>query len=311
MSKTTLPARRNACNTIGGVLLGYAAIMFIATTVTMLFTTGLDRIVSSLGGSPSRSKDLLSQVIDGSGPGYILSSLLMVLVIRLWKGQGYLPRSMQKRGRMSLPLFLAIVSVFMSVQAITTLLFNYTESILNHWGLTSDFAQTQASGQTSSVSMFLYVGIFAPVVEELMFRGAIFDTLQPFGKRFAMVSSALLFGLFHGNLIQIPFAFLVGLILSYVRVNYGLLWCIVLHFINNCIFAELLALYGNLSNILLAACVFGALITLTIRGNHLRHTLKAIPSTERGAYRDLLANPLTIILLGYCLLSTLATIVLL
>ncbi len=310
MNNRSLPARRAACNTIGGVLLGYAAVMLLATIVSMLFVSGYGLIVSNLPDQlGSLDKNLLPELIDLSGPGYILTALLVVLMIRLWKGQGYLPQAMKKQGALSFPGFLAILSVFMSIQLITYFLSGYAESILNHWGLTSMFAQAQASGQSSTLSMFLYVGVFAPIVEELMFRGAIFDTLRPYGQRFAMVSSALLFGLFHGNLIQIPFAFLTGLVLSYVRSEYGLRWCILLHFINNCILAQLLAPLPDLSSALLWVCFVAALVTLTLRGNHLRHYIKAIPATQGGAYRDLFVNPLTILLMGYCLLSTLLTIV--
>lgn len=309
MRKRSLPARKSACNTIGGVLLGYAAIMLVATTVSMLFSRGYSLIISGLGDLLAPfDKNLLPDAIDESGPGYVLSALLVVLTIRLWKGQGYLPQAMKKQGSMSLPAFLGSLGVFMSVQTVSGILISYAESILNHWGLTSMHAQLQASGQSSTLSMFLYVGILAPIVEELMFRGAIFDTLLPFGRRFAMVSSALLFGLFHGNLIQIPFAFLVGLVLAYVRSEYGMIWCIALHFINNCILVEILSAYEAASSIVLVACFVVAVLALTLRGNHLRHQLKAIPATDQGAYRDLFANPLTIVLMIYCLLSTLVTI---
>ena len=41
--------------------------------------------------------------------------------------------------------------------------------------------------------------ILAPVAEELMFRGWILRSLRPYGKRFAVLGSAVLFGIFHGN----------------------------------------------------------------------------------------------------------------
>ena len=54
----------------------------------------------------------------------------------------------------------------------------------------------------------------APVLEECLFRGLIFQSLRRYGERFAILFSALLFALAHANLSQFPLAFLLGLMLS-------------------------------------------------------------------------------------------------
>ena len=51
---------------------------------------------------------------------------------------------------------------------------------------------------------------------------------------FAVCTSALLFGLFHGNLHQIPFAILVGLALGYIVIRTNNIWiAVAVHFLNN------------------------------------------------------------------------------
>lgn len=60
-------------------------------------------------------------------------------------------------------------------------------------------------------------GILIPIVEELIFRGLLFKTLRkwiPFV--FSMVISAVLFGLYHGNLVQFVYATICGLMLAYL-----------------------------------------------------------------------------------------------
>jgi hypothetical protein len=47
-----------------------------------------------------------------------------------------------------------------------------------------------------------------------------------------------MFGIFHGNFTQIPFAFIVGLILGYVALEYNITWAMVLHMINNLLLAD-------------------------------------------------------------------------
>lgn len=72
------------------------------------------------------------------------------------------------------------------------------------------------------------------LVEELVFRGYLFGTLRRHGDGIAILISALVFGLFHGNILQFPFAFLLGLVQAWLLVKTGsILPCILLHFANN------------------------------------------------------------------------------
>lgn len=89
----------------------------------------------------------------------------------------------------------------------------------------------------TSVSLALYTAVAAPVTEELLFRGAVLRSLQPYGKRFAIFCSALLFGLVHQNLTQTPFAFGFGLLAGYVAMEYSILWSMSLHILNNAVLA--------------------------------------------------------------------------
>lgn len=76
--------------------------------------------------------------------------------------------------------------------------------------------------------------VLPALVEEFLYRGWILGALQPCGERRALVLSALLFGLAHGNLTQLPFAFVLGLVFGYVYLLTGRLWVgMVIHFLNN------------------------------------------------------------------------------
>lgn len=96
--------------------------------------------------------------------------------------------------------------------------------------------------------MFLYTAVFAPVGEELIYRGLVMRQFQKYGNVFAIVVSAALFGVMHANLFQMIFAFLTGLVLGYTAAEFSLRWSIVLHLVNNLVFGELLGwLMGYLS----------------------------------------------------------------
>lgn len=88
---------------------------------------------------------------------------------------------------------------------------------------------------TSNFMLVLGIGIVAPVVEELIFRGFIFKRLNDsFPVWAAILIQALFFGVVHGNLIQISYAFVVGLILGIIVYKSKSLYpAIILHIINN------------------------------------------------------------------------------
>ena len=93
----------------------------------------------------------------------------------------------------------------------------------------------------------LSVVVCAPVLEEILFRGLVFESCRErFGSGAAVLVSALLFGLVHGVPVQIINAFVVGLIFGYVYLRTGsLLSVILLHVVNNGIAYISLAFFGD------------------------------------------------------------------
>ena len=95
---------------------------------------------------------------------------------------------------------------------------------------------------------FLTIAILAPVLEELLFRGAIEARLlqQWTNPWTGIVVSSLIFGIIHMNPAQIPFAFLMGLMFGWIYYRTGsLLPGIVGHVLNNSIAAVNMILYGH------------------------------------------------------------------
>lgn len=74
------------------------------------------------------------------------------------------------------------------------------------------------------------VTIVGPIVEELMFRGAGFSLLEPFGQWTAVIGSGVAFGLVHGLLEGLPIITAFGLGLAYLRSRTQSLYpCVLLH----------------------------------------------------------------------------------
>ena len=67
----------------------------------------------------------------------------------------------------------------------------------------------------------IVLALIAPIVEELIFRKWLIDRMHVYGGKVAVVTSALMFGLFHGNFSQFFYAFFLGLVWGYVYYKTG------------------------------------------------------------------------------------------
>lgn len=95
--------------------------------------------------------------------------------------------------------------------------------------------ETPVSNSAAEILIyFISTAVVPAFSEEILFRGAIMSKLRRFGDSTAVFVSALLFGLYHGNFIQIPFAFVVGLVLAWTVVyTNSMLPAILIHMANN------------------------------------------------------------------------------
>jgi len=76
--------------------------------------------------------------------------------------------------------------------------------------------------------------IIAPIGEEFIFRKLFIDRARRYGDGMAILLSALLFALFHGNFFQFFYAFLVGGLMAYLYTLTGkLYWSAGLHMFMN------------------------------------------------------------------------------
>lgn len=92
----------------------------------------------------------------------------------------------------------------------------------------------QGDGWVNFAVELFGVAILVPIVEEFAFRGVIFSALQKHGTGFAVVGSALIFGMAHLQLSSVVFAFIAGLGMALVYAKTRNLWLTaVIHALNN------------------------------------------------------------------------------
>ncbi len=78
------------------------------------------------------------------------------------------------------------------------------------------------------------IAVVPALVEEFAIRGVILQPLRKYGDRFAIVASAFIFAVLHGNLIQAPFALIAGIGIGYAVCITNSIWTgVLIHFVNN------------------------------------------------------------------------------
>lgn len=230
---------RKAYSTQGWAMLIYYGILNAAVMLIMILDGIIIGFTMGMTGQPMDEEMLMERLTANSGWGYFIAMAVGLLILLLWKKPCFCFGTIWKPGRpMKVGSFFAVFVIFTSAQLGAQLLYMLLEFLFNLAGLSVSESMESAAGSMDSLSMFLYVGIGAPITEELLFRGLVLRSMEPFGKKFAIFASALMFGLYHGNIIQIPFAFVVGLVLGYVTVEYNIGWAILLHTVNNLILSD-------------------------------------------------------------------------
>lgn len=96
------------------------------------------------------------------------------------------------------------------------------------------FKVDNSSDMMSKIILVFTLAITPGIFEELFFRKAIINFSVKYGKVFALLFSAILFGMLHMNVSQGLFAFIMGLILGAIYLYTGdITLTMLIHFLNN------------------------------------------------------------------------------
>ena len=133
---------------------------------------------------------------------------------------------------LSVPLILA---AGMAICVLANFATSYITYIFSLFGIRPMEMDSYLQPTLSSLLLNLVVFSLLPaVLEEMVYRGYFIKLLRPYGDTLAVVVSAVLFGLMHGNLLQFPFALMLGLAFGYIAVRTRRIWItMILHFLNN------------------------------------------------------------------------------
>lgn len=111
----------------------------------------------------------------------------------------------------------------------------YIQTFFEYMGFAfSSGEEPQVNTVVDIVALFVGTALVPPLIEEFAMRNVVMQPLRKYGNLFAIIASALVFGIFHGTPTQIPFAVLCGLFLGYAVIATESIWTgVIIHSIVN------------------------------------------------------------------------------
>ncbi|GEM_PF-868211 len=177
-------------------------------------------------------------VVVGTGIGLAISILLQKAISKS------VPASPIQKRTLSAKEYLVYLFTVLGLWAIGVFVGNFQTFFGVPAAMDSFFTMFEGK---SMIPYLVYGIIGAPVLEELALRKVLLDKLHGYGEVTAALTSALMFGLIHGNSAQFFLAFNVGLLLAVVymktgHVGYTMLFHVTINFIGT--LPEVLSLCG-------------------------------------------------------------------
>ncbi|KFI52199.1 CPBP family intramembrane glutamic endopeptidase [Bifidobacterium biavatii] len=228
-----VPPVAAAVSTPARPLVGRASILLIAYMALMQGFGLLADHAAPIIGIPAAVAQPVAQIIGFAGAVLILAatSLPLICTKTFWLGESA-PTS---RKRMTPRRALMLIAAMLLIQGIANSIAMLLQTALGSVGVQLKSASMEGINGMASESWLMVVAVVlvGPLVEEIVCRGLVMRSLAGRGRMFALTTSAVLFGLMHGDVLQGLFAVMLGLLLGYVAMEYSLMWAVALHCVTN------------------------------------------------------------------------------
>ena len=115
-----------------------------------------------------------------------------------------------------------LITLSLGLQTAASMIATIITSILKMFGLEAPTADLSATTSLpANLLMYFYACLLGPVLEELLYRGVLLQSMRKYNEKFAIFLSAVIFGLMHENYQQFILGFLVGIPLAVVTIKSG------------------------------------------------------------------------------------------
>ena len=237
------------------------------------------------------TEELVRNITDA---GNIFGSATAILVFYKKQKIAFLPTVKTHRQTLSLKQVAIIIILLLGCQFVFNQVTNIFEVALNVIGFSAKKEVELATVGHHSIMYFLYAAFMGPLVEELVMRGGIAYRLQKYGKVFSIIFSAIVFGFFHMNFVQGVFAFLVGIMLAYIAIEYSFGWAVFFHILNNFGFNLILGTFmtsmvgeSQAEMISLTIMAIAAIASVVLLGMYRKQIIQYVQEnrTAKGTYK--------------------------
>lgn len=173
--------------------------------------------------------------------------LLLYLLRKNTYKETPIPFAMPKNKKTMLLIIMAGISACLIGSYITSFIVTFVEA---SFGIKFLYSQGDIPVTSIGILMFFVRSAFVPAfIEEFALRGVIMQPLRRYGNTFAIVMSALVFALMHGNMVQLPFAFIAGIAIGYAVIATESIWTgVIIHLLNNGLSVTMAIIANRLEN---------------------------------------------------------------
>ena len=252
----------------------------------------------------------VTDIIYHSGVALSIASIMAMLVMGLILRK--MP-SFSKKQKITIKTLVMFYILMQGLQLLGNYILIPMDMIAEYMGYNFDEAMSVANDFSVLFSAFFYSVVVAPVAEEILCRGILMGYLEKYGKAFAVLITAMLFGLLHQNIVQFPITMLIGILFGYLAQRYSLMVAIVLHVLNN-LSVEITSYLGQKYEIIylidvafLLFCGVASIIILLIKRKSIVTFFKE-DSNEMSVVKWFFTTPLMLIVIGYFLFFTIRSV---
>ena len=298
------------------------AILFISLA-TLLFQILFSALIFLV--APQLTEKPWYMMVISMLPMHLIAMPLSLVFYRLGKASPPTKRSL------SFPAWLALLCITFAITYIGNFIGIAVNAIISL--ITGEPVENQLDVLTQQTPLWanlVFVGILAPILEEIFYRKLVIDRLRRYGDLVAILVSGALFGLLHGNFSQFFYAFLGGVLFGYVYLYTGKLrYTIALHMTVNLVggvfISELakhideealasgsidailqnllpLSLFGTYLLFIIACLILGPILLILFR-RHIRFEKGEIQLTPKSFFRIFFLNPPVWILLLFIIFT--------
>ncbi len=208
---------RKQSNRIGFLLCASIAAMYLFSYALQWFLIGVGYQKSPYNEAIS----ILNYLLNGSVSIFsmLLPSVIFIVIFKLK------PANIIAMERVNPAVGISFFFIGSTICLLANFPSNWISAMLENFGFQGSSQSIPVIPTVPSYIMnALATAVVPPFVEEFLFRGVILNQFRKYGDTFAIIASALLFGLLHRNFSQIVFAFICGLALGMALVKTNNIW---------------------------------------------------------------------------------------